>query len=196
MHRIIHEKNVFKQSLSIEEGTIETETKTGGKETYTRLRVNRPDASAVFIFNEETQKVILTRQFRYAIASKVTSPILEIVAGKVDPGEAPDETAIRESEEESGYRIPRENLEHLASVFASPGYSSEKYHLYLAIVSNADKKTSGGGLEEEHESIEEVALDFPLFRALVKAGEIADSKTLLAALLLQDNNRFEKALKR
>jgi nudix-type nucleoside diphosphatase (YffH/AdpP family) len=193
MHRIIQEKDVFNGSLQIKEGLIETETKQGKKESYSRERVCRPDAAAIFIFNEESQKVILTKQFRYAIAGRVESYLLEVVAGKVDPGELPHETALRESEEESGYRINPGNLHLLASCFASPGYTSEKYFLFYASVTNADKQTSGGGLAEENESIETVEITYPEFTDLLNQGKLEDAKTLLAALLLTTHKIFIKA---
>jgi nudix-type nucleoside diphosphatase (YffH/AdpP family) len=180
--QVLEEEIVFKSALVLEEALIESVQPPAGKTRFKRLRVNRPDASAVFIHNTESDKVVLTRQFRYAISAKVKTPILEIMAGKMDPGESPEQTAIREAMEECGYRIEEKNLFRLTSVFASPGYTSEKFHLFYATVTNADRLSGGGGLAVEHESIEVVEIPLPDFRILVKQGKIEDAKTLLSAM--------------
>lgn len=176
---IIKEKEVFNDILIIEKAELHD-----GSEAYSRLRVKRPEAAAVLVFNTETQKVILTKQFRYAIHDKVKEPIIEIVAGKLDPGENPIEAAIRETEEEIGYRVPAERMKHLVSCFASPGYTSEKFHLYLASVTNPDKINNGGGLEEEKENIEVIEMDLSEFKTLIANRTIEDAKTYIAAAFL------------
>ncbi|MFI5149772.1 MAG: NUDIX domain-containing protein [Bacteroidia bacterium] len=180
------EEVVFNDKLVIRKGFLEYRNNTGTPSSYTRLRVDRQDASAVLIYNTESQKIILTRQYRYAIASRTAEPILEIMAGKVDPGEDPLQTGIREAIEECGYRILPGNIQHLASFFASPGYTSEKYNLYFAKVSNADKINNGGGLEAEHESIEVVELDPAVFLHMADNGLLEDGKTLTVALLARN----------
>ncbi|MDD3874872.1 MAG: NUDIX hydrolase, partial [Methanosarcina sp.] len=71
-------------------------------------------------------KMVLVRQFRKA-AEKV---ILEVPAGKIDPGEDPFHSAVRELKEETGYTA--EKIEHLTSFYSSVGYSEEIIHLYMA----------------------------------------------------------------
>ncbi|HXC03239.1 MAG TPA: NUDIX hydrolase [Bacteroidia bacterium] len=182
---LLNEEIVFDRKLTLTEGNLQGRTHKGIPFVYSRLKLNRQDAAAVLIFNTESRKIILTRQYRYAIASRTPEPILEIMAGKVDPGEEPVETGIRESLEECGYRIGKENIHHLASFFASPGYTSEKYHLYYATVCNADRITAGGGLEEEHENIEVVEMDPARFWKMAEQGLLEDGKTLTAALLVK-----------
>jgi nudix-type nucleoside diphosphatase (YffH/AdpP family) len=178
MNKIINEKIVFDDKLIIEKGEI-----SDGENTFEKCRVNRPDASAVLVFNTENQEIILTRQFRYAIASKSKDPIYEIVAGKIDHDETPLDAAIRETEEEIGYKISPGNIKLLVSCFVSPGYTSERFYIYYATVINADKVSKGGGLENENEAIEVIEMDRTDFYALIKNGMIEDSKTYLAALL-------------
>ncbi len=168
---------VFDQKLIIEEGIISSGTK-----EYSRLRIKREDASAVLLFNTDSNKIILTKQFRYAIDDKVNNTILEILAGKVDKGETPLEAAIREGEEETGYNIKEKNIQFLVSCFATPGYSSEKFHIYFATVSNSDKTSKGGGLEAENESIELVEMDPEQFISDIKNSKIEDAKTYISGL--------------
>lgn len=180
MLKILKEDIVFNDRLIIEKAEISDEH----NYNFARLRLNREDASAVLILNTETDKIILTKQFRYAISSKIKEQILEIVAGKIDEGEKPLQAAIREVEEEVGYRIDPKNIQLLVSCFASPGYSSECFYIYYATVTNADKISEGGGLETENESISVVEMDSKEFKSLIKTGNIKDAKTYIAGLYL------------
>lgn len=175
---ILNEEIVFNDKLVIEKATIQDEEDT----TYSRLRIKRQDASAVLLFNTGTNKIILTRQFRYPVADQTHEYLLELLAGKVDEGEEPLEAAIREAEEETGYTIKPENIRFLLSCFASPGYSSERFHLYYATVTPADQQSEGGGLASEHERIELVEFDLNEFKAMIKDGRIQDAKTIVAGL--------------
>ena len=178
MSIILHEKIVFNNSFIIEEAKIKDKQ----DKEYTRLRIKRQDASAVLLFNTVTNKIILTRQFRYPIADKVNEYLLEILAGKVDAGESPLNAAIREAEEETGYCIKPENIRFLLSCFASPGYSSEQFHLYFATVTPADLQSKGGGLDSENESIQLIAVDLEEFKRMIREGRLQDAKTILAGL--------------
>ena len=154
-----------------------------GGETFERYRVLRQDASAVLLVDTQRDKVILTRQYRYPVAASSDEEILEIVAGKLDAGELPADAAIREAEEETGYRISEEQLRFLTSCFSSPGYTTEQFHIFVATVSDADRISRGGGLEEEHEKIALIEMDVAEFRESVRNGKIRDAKTIIAGLL-------------
>lgn len=187
MHKVKGQKILFKSYITIEEGTLEYEQKKGKISTYTRERVKRDNASCVLIHNTDRNSIILTRQFRYAIHDIAKGPILEVMAGKVPKGEDPLEGAIREAEEECGYRIRKENIRFINSVFASPGYTTEKLFIYYARVTDADKVSDGGGLEEENEYIEVVELPLAAFLEMASKGQLEDSKTFIAALWLKLN---------
>lgn len=181
MHTVSNRTLILNKHLRIEEADIND-----GINTYKRERINREDAVAVLVWNTETSKIILTRQFRYAAYDKVTENLLEVVAGKIED-EEPLHTAIRETEEEIGYRLKPENIKLLTTCFASPGYSSERFYIYSATVTNADKISAGGGLEEENEHIEIVEMDPEEFYRMLDAGEILDAKTYIAGLLATRN---------
>jgi nudix-type nucleoside diphosphatase (YffH/AdpP family) len=178
MPTILQEKIVFNNKLIIEEAKIRDDH----QEEYTRHRVKRQDASAVLLFNAVTHKIILTQQFRYPVADQVKEDLLEILAGKVDEGEDPLDAAIREAEEETGYAIQKGNIRFLLTCFASPGYSSERFHLYYATVSSTDRQSKGGGLASEHESIQLIEVELEEFKKMIKDGRIQDAKTILAGL--------------
>ena len=115
--------------------------------------------------------VLLIRQYRYATGGW----LLEAPAGKLDPGEAPDHCAIRETEEEVGYRPGR--LIPLGWIWSSPGFLDEKIWLYLATDLQETKQSM------DHDEVLEIER-MPLTEAIDKAvrGEIHDVKTACALL--------------
>jgi len=185
--KVLSESRAFDSYFKVDKALVSHDKGDGTTETYPRYKLTRPDAVAVLIVNEDTEKVTLVKQFRYPIADKEPNGVLEIVAGKMDEGETPEQTAIREVMEEVGYEINLECLSLPTIAYASPGYSSEKIYTYIATVNNKMKVASGGGLESEHESIEIIEIEVQKFMEMVRDGEIIDSKTLIAAynLLLQ-----------
>jgi ADP-ribose pyrophosphatase len=185
--KVLSEIRAFDSYFKVDKALVSHDKGDGTTETYPRYKLTRPDAVAVLIVNEDTEKVTLVKQFRYPIADKEPNGVLEIVAGKMDEGETPEQTAIREVMEEVGYEINLECLSLPTIAYASPGYSSEKVYTYIATVNNKMKVASGGGLESEHESIEIIEIEVQKFMEMVRDGEIVDSKTLIAAynLLLQ-----------
>lgn len=177
--QIIKEETLLREGLLVEKATVRDDD----KNTFPRFRVNRPDVAAVLLYNTDTQKIILTRQFRYAVSAKQPESILEIVAGRMDAGETPEAAAIRETEEEAGYSVQPKNLLLLVSCFASPGYSSERLNIYYATVTDADKLANGGGgLKNEHEHIELVEFTPAEFRKMLEEGQLQDAKTYIAGL--------------
>src|SRR4030095_10405595 len=87
--------------------------------------VRHPGASAVVPFVSDDE-ILLVRQFRYAAQGF----ILEVPAGTLHDGEAPESCARREVEEEVGHRAGR--LLKIASVYTTPGFTDEVIHLLLA----------------------------------------------------------------
>lgn len=178
MPKIISEQIILDDRIVVEKATLSE-----NEQTFERFRVVRQDAAVVLLYNPETDNVILTRQFRYPVAGRTPDDILEIVAGKIDTGELPSAAAIREIEEETGYRVAPASLRFLASCFASPGYSTEQFFVFAAEVTAKDRASDGGGLAEDHERIELVEMDRETFLENVKKGSIRDAKTMIAALL-------------
>jgi ADP-ribose pyrophosphatase len=133
--------------------------------------VSHPGAVAVVPLDAD-QTILLVRQYRMA-ADRI---LLEVPAGTLDPGEAPEICAERELQEEAGYKPGR--LTPLGGIFAAPGYTTEFIHLFLA----TDLQVSSLELDDD-EFIEVVRV--PLVDALqmIDSGEIVDSKTV--AILLR-----------
>lgn len=139
--------------------------------TYVREVVGHPGgAAAVPVFEDGT--VVFVRQYRHPTRKYV----LELPAGKLDPGELPAETAARELEEELGLVAGR--VEQLSEFYTTPGFCAERLWVFLA----TDLRETARRHEED-EIIEVVRM--PLARALemVAAGEVDDAKTIIGLLL-------------
>ena len=156
-----------------------------------RLSLERGDSVAVLVYNTTTEKIILINQFRYPTYRHGNGWITETIAGMVDQGETPEDTALREIQEETGLNIKR--LEHIANFYVSPGGSSERIFLYYSEVSGKDAKyNKTGGLLHEGEDIKVIEYSLAEALAKVRSGEIMDAKTILGIYWL--GNRQLKAL--
>ena len=120
---------------------------------------------------EKDGKILLVRQFRYAYNKE----IWEIPAGKINKGEEPYLTALRELEEEGG--IKAESAELLYEIYPSPGYTSEIIYLYKV---NEFSKTNQHLDEDEFLSGKWFSKEE--LKKMIKSGEIKDGKTLIALL--------------
>jgi nudix-type nucleoside diphosphatase (YffH/AdpP family) len=132
---------------------------------------------AAVVLHRESQQLLFTEQFRFPTLAKASGWILEVMAGMIDAGEAPDATLRRELEEELGYRVA--HLEPISSFFVSPGGSSERIWLYYAEVSDATRVSAGGGLALEDEEIRVVAMSFDEARTALRDGRLPDAKTII-----------------
>jgi ADP-ribose diphosphatase len=137
--------------------------------------VRHGGASAVVPFlsdpRGEDPQVLLIRQYRYAAEDY----LLEIPAGRLNPGEDPRDCALRELKEETG--CSAEQVDHLFTMYTTPGFTDEKIHLFMA--------TGLVAGETSHEADEFLDLEPMLLSRsleLVEAGEIKDAKTALGLL--------------
>jgi ADP-ribose pyrophosphatase len=140
-----------------------------GREMDMELVRHRGAAAVVPVL--EDGDVLLVRQYRYATGGW----LLEIPAGKLDPGEAPEACAVRETEEETGFRPGK--LQPLGWIWTTPGFADEKIWLFLA----TDLEPALQVLEDDEVlSVERM----PLAEAIEQAarGEISDSKTAVALM--------------
>jgi ADP-ribose pyrophosphatase len=159
-------------------------------EPVTRISFERGDSVGVLLYDREEDTVLLVRQFRYPAYSSLDAQersgagaakawLVEIVAGVHEAGHGVREVAHKELMEEAGYRV-RGELEPIASIYPSPGGSSERIHLYLGYVDRDSRVGAGGGIAGEGEDTRVVVL--PLREAIdqVANGQIRDAKTIIA----------------
>jgi ADP-ribose pyrophosphatase len=135
------------------------------------LEVVRHGGAVAIVPLTAHDEVLLVRQFRYATGDW----LLEVPAGKLDPGEDPRAAAGRELEEETGFRA--RSVEPLGWVWSTPGFSNEKIWLYLA-----------RGLEPSRQALEDDEVltveRVPLADAVEQAldGTLHDSKSVACLL--------------
>lgn len=131
---------------------------------------------------EEDGRLVLVRQYRHAVKQQ----LLEIPAGRLEPGEDRLQAAIRELEEETGLRAAEWRL--LQDILPAPGFASERLSIYLARgLSPAGPQAAACDADEEL-SLERHAPGDLL------AGLTTDAKTLIAAgLLLRAPSRAAEA---
>ncbi|WP_174800758.1 NUDIX domain-containing protein [Martelella limonii] len=139
----------------------------------------RPEAAAVLVFDRDLGRFVLVRQFRVPVYAMGEGDgfFLETAAGLIDKGETPDEAAIREAREETGYAV--ETLIPAYRIVSAPGLMTEKIHCYTAIVDASMRVAEGGGLADEHEDIELVTLSLEEAMDMVATGAISDAKTVV-----------------
>jgi len=138
--------------------------------------VIRHNGSIVILAVDESKdasdpEIILERQYRHAAGQF----LLELPAGRIEPGEAPLAAAKREMIEETGYRAKR--WTHLTKYFASPGFLGESMNIYLA----RDIR-HGDANPEADEQIEVIRVRLSQVLAMIAADKIHDGKTLIGVL--------------
>ncbi len=112
---------------------------------------------------------VLVRQYRKA----VEQTLLECVAGCIDLGETPEEAALRETREESGYEV--ETLTALGQSLPAPGYCDEvHYHFHARL-----KPYSGALQLDTDENLQPFCISAQALDAAIDDGAITDGKTLI-----------------
>ena len=137
--------------------------------------IRHPGASAVVPFLSDPAgddpMLLLIRQYRYAAERY----LYEVPAGRLDAGEAPDACARRELREETGCEA--EHVEHLFTMYTTPGFTDEKIHLFMA-----SGIVRGENAREADEFIEVETMPLSRALSLIQQGEIQDAKTALALM--------------
>jgi len=118
-------------------------------------------------------KIVMVTQHRFPM-NKV---LLELPAGKLNKDEDPFICAVRELEEETGYKS--DNVKELGSIYTTPGYSSEKLWIYLA----KDLKPGSSNREEGEYGMEVFEFTLNEIENKIYNGEVVDSKTICGIYL-------------
>jgi GDP-mannose pyrophosphatase NudK len=156
--------------------TFDYQRKNGTWETQSREAYDRGNGAAILLHNPAADTVILTRQFRLPtfVNGNPTGMLIEACAGLLDD-EDPDTAILRETEEETGYRLTA--VRKVMEAYMSPGSVTERLYFYLAEYSAATEQRGGGGIEEEEIEVLELPLGQAL--AMIATGEIQDGKTIM-----------------
>jgi ADP-ribose pyrophosphatase len=141
--------------------------------------VHRGSAVILPVFDDGT--VALVRQYRHA-AGKY---LLELAAGTLEEGEDPETGAIRELEEEIG--VTAGKIEKLCEFYVSPGFLTEKMHVYLATELTETKQNL-----EEDEILTIERHTFDQLNEMIRSGEIEDAKTIVGITMASRSHTSER----
>ena len=126
---------------------------------------------AIMVAIDSEGRILMEKQYRKALEME----FMELPAGKADPGEEPEITAVRELAEETGYRAG--DVRHLISFYPTCGYSNEHLHIYIC-----KELTRGEKHLDKDECIDLEWIDSEELIARIMKGEIQDSKTIIGVL--------------
>ena len=132
--------------------------------------IKHPGASVLLpIF--KNGDVMLVGQYRYPLKDV----FLEVPAGKLDPNESPEKTALRELREEAG--LSCENLHYLGPFHPCVGYSDEVIHLFVGWGVTEDGLNS-----DDDEFLTRHRVHFTEVEEMIESGDITDAKTIITVL--------------
>lgn len=143
------------------------------------------DAVTVLPYDPVRDRVLLIEQMRMGPLGR-GDPLpwqLEAIAGRIDPGETPEDAARREAVEEAGLTLGA--LEKVAEYYPTPGAVTEYLYSYLALCDLPDGVAGVFGAAEESEDIKGHLVPFDRLVAVMAAGEIGNAPLLLTVLWLQ-----------
>lgn len=176
--------------MEIIERTIKSEKVYSGKILSVKLStVELPDQNyskreivlhdnAVAVVAIQDDKILLVKQYRISV-DKI---IYEVPAGMIEHDENPKDAALRELEEETGYRA--KNIEYLTEFYSTPGFCTEKLSIFYA----KDLEFVGQNLDEG-ENLEVVEMPLEEAMSMIESGEIMDGKTISSILFYDKFSR-------
>jgi len=175
----------YARFFAVEDYTIRHRLFSGGMSApLDRAAFVSGDAAVVLPYDPIRDRVLLVEQFRTGpLARGDLNPwMLEPIAGRVDPGESPEDCAYREAGEEAGLTLGR--LIAGPSFYPSPGAKSEYTYCYVGLADLTDDAARPGGVEAEGEDIRPHLISFDDLMALVDTGEADNGPLLVLALWL------------
>lgn len=176
--------------MEIIERTIKSEKVYSGKILSVKLStVELPDQkyskreivihdNTVAVVATHDDKILLVKQYRISV-DKI---IYEVPAGMIEHDENPKDAALRELEEETGYRA--KNIEYLTEFYSTPGFCTEKLSIFYA----KDLEFVGQNLDEG-ENLEVVEMSLEEAMSMIESGEIMDGKTISSILFYDKFSR-------
>ncbi|MCL5440775.1 MAG: NUDIX hydrolase [Candidatus Marsarchaeota archaeon] len=161
LERIVYRRGPY----SIREKTV----KIRGRDTF-MFRVLKPDAAVILPLIDENT-ILMEFQYRHPL----NKSIYELPAGAIEKGESARSAAVRELEEETGYRA--KVMKKMFKTLESPGITSTVFTYYLATGLYRGNKNL-----DEGEIIRIKKIKFPEAIKMIKNGEIIDAKTVLGIM--------------
>ena len=146
--------------------------------TQKREVYDRGNGAAILLYNSTQKTVILTKQFRLPtyLNGNESGMMIEVCAGLLDQ-DNPEQCIIRETEEETGYRLS--SVRKVFESYMSPGAVTEILYFFVGEYNASMKVSEGGGVEHEQENIDVLEYTFEEAYAMIASGQIKDAKTIM-----------------
>lgn len=150
----------------------------------TRAAFVAGDAATVLPWDPVRDRVLVVEQFRFApfVRDDPHPFSIEAIAGRIDPGETPEDAARREAQEEAGLTLGP--MERVAAYYPSPGALVEHLTSFVACADLPETMPRLGGVADEAEDIRAHVIPFARLMDLVASGEVANGPLILTALWL------------
>jgi ADP-ribose pyrophosphatase len=161
------------QSRRIYEGRVvnlRVDTVTSERGTHA-LEIVEHSGAVVVIAQPAPDEIVLVRQYRHPLGEQTW----EVCAGGIDAGETPEEAAIRELREETGFRARA--VHRLWSAYSAPGFCNELLHFF-----STDTYDIGEPEPDAEEEIEIATFPLKRVREMIERDELRDAKTQIAVL--------------
>lgn len=155
--------------------------------TQKREVYDRGNGAAILLYNTQQKTVILTRQFRLPtyLNGNDSGMMIEVCAGLLDE-DNPEQCIIRETEEETGYRLTK--VTKIMQTYMSPGAVTEILYLFVGAYDQSMKVNEGGGVAHEQENIDVLEMPYEEAYAMIASGQIQDAKTIMLLQHAKINN--------
>ncbi|RUO20008.1 ADP-ribose diphosphatase [Aliidiomarina iranensis] len=175
---ILDTERVYDGFFTVDVTTLRHRLFAGGWSAPLRREImDRGNAVVVIPYDPKTDKIVLLEQFRAgAMASGPTPWLHELVAGMIEKGEAIEDVAHRELEEEAGLRA--ESMHYALNYLSSPGGMTERIYIYLARV-DSTTASDFGGVSSENEDIKVQVLDRRAVMDMLEQGIIDNAATVI-----------------
>ncbi|MBR3371225.1 MAG: gamma-glutamylcyclotransferase [Rhodobacteraceae bacterium] len=147
------------------------------------------DAVTLLPYDPVLDLVLIIEQFRYGpyIRGDVNCWSLEPIAGRIDPGETPEEAALRETQEEARLVVRDDALIAVGAFYPSPGAISEYLYSYVALCDLSRENEGVSGLAAEAEDIRSHVIPFAQLMTLIDSGEVRNGPLIQSAYWLALN---------
>jgi len=192
----IHEtRHPYEAFFRVDEVTLSHKAHDGGEVgPIDRAVFVVTDAVTVLPYDPVRDRVLLIEQIRIgALVRGDQQPwMLEPVAGMIDAGETPEQTALRETHEEAGLTLDPADLHHISTYYPSPGGIAQRFVSYVAVCDLPDEAAGLGGEATEHEDLRAHLVRFDTLMEMVRSGEAANAALIISAQWLQaERNRLQ-----
>ncbi|CAH6659646.1 GDP-mannose pyrophosphatase NudK [Pseudocitrobacter vendiensis] len=164
--------------------TYDLTRKNGDVIRHKREVYDRGNGATILLYNLRKKSVVLVRQFRVAtwVNGNADGRLIETCAGLLDNDE-PEVCIRKEAIEETGYQVGE--VRRVFQLYMSPGGVTEIVHLFIGEYDDNQRKTMGGGVDDE--DIEVLEIPFTEALAMMARGEICDGKTVILLQYLQSS---------